>query len=152
MHMHTHSPTPAPSHMHPVQIDVLRNVMGGVEDTELSFKLTPPPRAAGATPGGTPTLTPPKALLMHQERQMNMISPLSGTALWQADIETGKVVSEWKFQKDGVDVAMKDLATENKAAQVCAECMWGAECMARWCLGCMGWQPGAAKSSEGVVQ
>ena len=53
---------------------------------------------------------------------MNMISPLSGTALWHADIETGKVISEWKFQKDGVDIAMKDIATENKAAQV----RWGA--------------------------
>jgi hypothetical protein len=58
---------------------------------------------------------PPRCL---QERKMNMISPLSGTALWHADIETGKVVSEWRFQKDGVDVAMKDITTENKAAQV----------------------------------
>jgi hypothetical protein len=49
---------------------------------------------------------------------MNMISPLSGFALWHADIETGKVVSEWKFQKDGVDVAMKDISTEDKAASV----------------------------------
>ena len=28
------------------------------------------------------------------------------------------MISEWKFQKDGVDVAMKDITTENKAAQV----------------------------------
>ena len=151
------------------QIDVMRNVVGGVEDTGLSFKLTPPPGAAGlggmGGGGATPTLTPPKALLMNQvrcrggrrweahhvavllrggcsgasgssgprlaphtpappsnhpqqERKMNMISPLSGASLWHADIETGKVVSEWKFQKDGVDVAMKDITTENKGAQV----------------------------------
>lgn len=99
------------------QIDVLSNVQGGVEDTGLSFKLTPPPNAAALGGGSTPTLTPPKALLMNQERRMNMISPLAGTSLWHADIETGKVISEWKFQKDGVDVAMKDIATENKAAQ-----------------------------------
>lgn len=54
---------------------------------------------------------------------MNMISPLSGASLWHADIETGKVISEWRFQKDGVDVAMKDITTENKAAQVRS---WGA--------------------------
>ena len=121
------------------QIDVMSNVMGGVEDTGLSFKLTPPKNAAGFAGfgtagggGGTPTLTPPKALLMNQERKMNMISPLSGSSLWHADIETGKVISEWKFQKDGVDVAMKDITTENKAAQVggagrCAcVCVWWA--------------------------
>lgn len=161
-----------------MQIDVLSNVHGGVEDTGLSFKLTPPPKAAGLGGGSTPTLTPSKALLMNQargrggpcwhgfcsgqqksstsanllllgslpqhtteapsllrpsanppgmlwrpgplpqERHMNMISPLAGTSLWHADIETGKVISEWKFQKDGVDVAMKDIASKNKAAQV----------------------------------
>ncbi|PRW60455.1 CYPRO4-like [Chlorella sorokiniana] len=99
------------------QIDVMRNVVGGVEDTGLSFKLTPPPGAVGLGGGSTPTLTPPKALLMNQERKMNMISPLAGSSMWHADIETGKVISEWKFQKDGVDVAMKDITTENKAAQ-----------------------------------
>jgi hypothetical protein len=108
------------------QIDVMSNAMGGIEDTGLSFKLTPPKNAvgfagfgtAGGGGGGTPSMTPPKALLMSQERKMNMISPLSGSSLWHADIETGKVISEWKFQKDGVDVAMKDITTENKAAQV----------------------------------
>ncbi|PSC67936.1 vacuolar import Vid27-related [Micractinium conductrix] len=99
------------------QIDVLKNVQGGIEDLGLSFKLTPPPAAAGLGGGSTPTMTPPKALLMNQERRMNMISPLSGASLWHADIETGKVISEWKFQKDGVDVSMKDITTENKAAQ-----------------------------------
>ena len=44
----------------------MRNVVGGVEDTGLSFKLTPPPGAAGLGGGSTPTLTPPKALLMNQ--------------------------------------------------------------------------------------
>lgn len=44
----------------------MRNVVGGVEDTGLSFKLTPPPGAVGLGGGSTPTLTPPKALLMNQ--------------------------------------------------------------------------------------
>jgi hypothetical protein len=51
-----------------VQIDVLKNVLGGVEDTNLSFKLTPPPKATGLGGGSTPTLTPSKALLMGQVR------------------------------------------------------------------------------------
>lgn len=38
---------------------------------------------------------------------MNMLSPMHGEKLFNADIETGKVINEWGFQKDGVDVAMK---------------------------------------------
>ncbi len=30
-----------------------------------------------------------------------------------------QVVAEWAFQKDGVDISMRDLATQDKAAQVC---------------------------------
>jgi hypothetical protein len=46
------------------QIDVMRvQYGGGVEDTGLSFRLTPPPSSA-AKLGSTPTLTPSKALLM----------------------------------------------------------------------------------------
>ena len=66
----------------------------------------------------TPTFTPGKALLMGHETKMNMISPLASTSLFHADIETGKVVSEWSFQKDGVDVPIKDIVTDTKSAQV----------------------------------
>ena len=34
----------------------------------------------------------------------------------QLDIETGKTVAEWGFQKDGTDVAMKDLINDTKGA------------------------------------
>ena len=29
-----------------------------------------------------------------------------------------RVVSEWKFRKDGVDIGMKDLSNETRAAQL----------------------------------
>jgi hypothetical protein len=35
----------------------------------------------------------------------------------QLDIETGKTVAEWGFQKDGTDVAMKDLINDTKGVQ-----------------------------------
>jgi hypothetical protein len=49
---------------------------------------------------------------------MNMLSPGEGKSLFNADIETGKIVSEWAFQKDGVDVGMKDIVNETRAAQL----------------------------------
>ena len=44
-------------------------------------------------------LTPAKLLLMHRERQMNMLSPYDGSSVHQMDIETGKTVAEWSFKK-----------------------------------------------------
>mmetsp|Transcript_45933 Transcript_45933/g.146644 ORF Transcript_45933/g.146644 Transcript_45933/m.146644 type:complete len:94 (+) Transcript_45933:187-468(+) len=34
------------------------------------------------------------------------------------DIENGKVVSEWAFNKDGVDIPMRDINHDNKAGQI----------------------------------
>ena len=69
-----------------------------MQDAGISFNVTPPKGGA---------FTPNKMLLMNRERRMNMLSPLHGEKLFNADIETGKVINEWGFQKDGVDVAMK---------------------------------------------
>jgi hypothetical protein len=60
--------------------------------------------------------TPSRMLLMHGERRMNMLNPEDGSSVHQMDIETGKTVAEWGFQKDGVDVAMRDLINETKSA------------------------------------
>ncbi|KAL3144985.1 hypothetical protein ABBQ32_003489 [Trebouxia sp. C0010 RCD-2024] len=91
------------------QIEVLKNVYGGVQSTGVSFDVTPP--------RGKASFTPSKLMLMNNERKMNMLSPEGGRSLFHTDIETGKVVSEWSFQKDGVDAAMKDLANETRGAQ-----------------------------------
>lgn len=120
-------------------IDVFRNIVGGLEDAEISFKFTPPPslvipdgpspssgrRTPGsrvsATPGRTPgsatSLTPSRALLMDRETRMNMLTPGS-SSLYHADIETGKIVREYAFEKDGVEVPMKDISADTKASQL----------------------------------
>ena len=82
----------------------------GAQETGTSFHITP--RKGGGT------FTPSKLLLMNRERRMNMLSPAAGARVLNADVETGKVVNEWAFKKDGMDVEMKDLANDTRAAQL----------------------------------
>ena len=49
---------------------------------------------------------------------MNLLSPGGATSLFHADIETGKVVREFKLEKDGVEVPMRDIANDSRGAQV----------------------------------
>ena len=126
------------------RIEALRNVAGGVRPMEggpVSFVLTPPAgggggggrstsrlrsSAAAAAVGGTSSsaasdlddLTPGKMLLMRHETRLAALSASRPDRLLDADIETGKVVSEWSFQKDGVEVPMDDLANESRGAQL----------------------------------
>ncbi|XP_047324047.1 protein CYPRO4-like [Impatiens glandulifera] len=67
--------------------------------------------------------TPKKALLMRAETNMLLMSPITDgrphtRGLHQLDLETGKIVTEWKFGKDGTDITMKDIANDNKGAQM----------------------------------
>ncbi|KAL6982899.1 Protein cypro4 [Sarracenia purpurea var. burkii] len=67
--------------------------------------------------------TPKRALLMRAETNMLLMNPVTEgkphtTGLHQLDIETGKVVSEWKFEKDGTDITMRDITNDNKGAQM----------------------------------
>ncbi|KAF6261436.1 VID27 cytoplasmic protein-domain-containing protein [Scenedesmus sp. NREL 46B-D3] len=85
--------------------DVMRNVEAGVEDSGIAFSFTPLKR--GGPPGtpGTPSFTPGKVLLANGETRMNMLSPAhDNTRLFHADVEYQKIVSEWTFQKDTVDI------------------------------------------------
>ncbi|KAG2451790.1 hypothetical protein HYH02_003568 [Chlamydomonas schloesseri] len=117
------------------RFDVLRNVEGGgVEDKGISFSLTP--LAGGAA---TPSLstrktrgtaaaveadafsggfTPSKVLLTHGERRMNLLTPDNRHVLHHADIEVGKIVSTFSFQKDAVDIPIVEIASDYKAAQM----------------------------------
>ncbi|CAN7132759.1 unnamed protein product [Brassica rapa subsp. narinosa] len=62
---------------------------------------------------------PRKALLMRAETNMLLMSPMSqNQGIHQLDIETGKVISEWKFEKDGVDISMSDITNDGKGAQL----------------------------------
>ncbi|KAI4316707.1 hypothetical protein L6164_024662 [Bauhinia variegata] len=67
--------------------------------------------------------TPKKALLMRAETNMLLMSPMvasnpHSTGLHQLDIETGKIVTEWKFGKDGTDITMRDITNDGKGAQL----------------------------------
>ncbi|KAA6427924.1 hypothetical protein WJX79_002136 [Trebouxia sp. C0005] len=119
------------------QIEVLKNVYGGVQSTGVSFDVTPPK--------GQQSFTPNKLMLMNRERRMNMLSPEGGQNLYHTDIETGKVVSEWSFKKDGVDAGMIDLANETRGAQLDDRDTFlgiGNKRIARWDM----------RAPEGVVQ
>ncbi|KAH0759145.1 hypothetical protein KY290_022638 [Solanum tuberosum] len=70
-----------------------------------------------------PNSTPRKALLLRAETNMLLMSPVTdrkphSRGLHQFDIETGKVVSEWKFEKDGTDITMRDITNDSKGAQM----------------------------------
>ncbi|KAL4335965.1 hypothetical protein GQ457_07G025540 [Hibiscus cannabinus] len=67
--------------------------------------------------------TPKRALLMKAETNMLLMSPMTEgkphtTGLHQLDIETGKIVTEWKFGKDGTDITMRDITNDSKGAQL----------------------------------
>jgi len=60
---------------------------------------------------------------MRAETNMLLMSPMNGgkphsTGLHQFDIETGKIVTEWKFEKDGTDITMRDVTNDSKGAQL----------------------------------
>ncbi|KAF2556780.1 hypothetical protein F2Q68_00018358 [Brassica cretica] len=58
-----------------------------------------------------------KALLMRAETNLLLMSQ-QNRGIHQLDIETGKVISEWKFEKDGVDISMSDITNDGKGAQL----------------------------------
>ncbi len=78
----------------------------------------------------TPSITPSRLLLMDRERRLAALGGGGGDAaatstpgtgrdrVFDADLETGTVVSTWALRKDGVDIAMDDLANETRAAQL----------------------------------
>ncbi|KAE9609357.1 hypothetical protein Lal_00020569 [Lupinus albus] len=74
--------------------------------------------------GSSAFVTPKKTLLMKAETNMLLMSPNTGretfhsTGLHQLDIETGKVVTEWKFGKDGTEITMRDIHNDSKGAQL----------------------------------
>lgn len=72
---------------------------------------------------GSRQQTPNKALLMRAETNMMLMSPLKdgkphASKLHQLDIETGKIVTEWKFGKDGADLTMRDITNDTKGSQL----------------------------------
>ena len=62
-------------------------------------------RGASLTPtAAAAALTPGKAILAKGETAMHMLSPNDRQRLYHVNVERQKVVSEWAFAKDGVEV------------------------------------------------
>ena len=102
-------------------VQVVRNFSHGVHGKGLSVKFS---GSGGGSRGSFGFLTPKKALLMKAESNMLLMSPQNqertehSTGVHQLDIETGKIVTEWKFEKDGTDITMRDIANDSKGSQL----------------------------------
>ncbi|GLJ47128.1 hypothetical protein SUGI_0995070 [Cryptomeria japonica] len=103
-------------------VEAVKNLYNGIQGkgSVVKFKLGEL-RSGGS--GSTSFSTPKKALLMRAETNMLLMSPAMegkpySTGVHQLDIESGKVVTEWKFEKDGTSITMRDVANNNKGAQL----------------------------------
>ncbi|RDY14481.1 Protein CYPRO4, partial [Mucuna pruriens] len=99
-------------------VHVYRNFDRGIHGKGVAVKFD-----AGGGGGGFGQQTPNKALLMRAETNMMLMSPLKdgkphASKLHQLDIETGKIVTEWKFEKDGADITMRDITNDTKGSQL----------------------------------
>ncbi|CAI5957622.1 unnamed protein product [Closterium sp. NIES-64] len=109
--------------IHEGGIDVYKNREDGVHYADgLSIAL----EKMSMKDGGTPA-TAKKGLLLDRESTMLLMnpgaptgspSPAHSAGLRQLDIETGKVVAQWKFDKDGTEINMLDVTGDSKAAQL----------------------------------
>ncbi|KAL9241401.1 hypothetical protein vseg_015517 [Gypsophila vaccaria] len=97
-------------------IQVVKNFRHGIHGKGVSVKFD---RGTKSTSFSTPK----KALLMRAETNMMLMSPVAegrphASGIHQLDIETGKIVTEWKFGKDGADIAMRDITSDTKSSQL----------------------------------
>ncbi|KAJ0540132.1 putative vacuolar import/degradation Vid27 [Helianthus annuus] len=64
-----------------------------------------------------------KALLTRGETNMLLMCPENegkphSSGVNQLDIETGKIVTKWKFEKDGTDITMREVTNDTKGSQL----------------------------------
>ncbi|KAK4487325.1 hypothetical protein RD792_006068 [Penstemon davidsonii] len=100
-------------------VQVVKNFSHGIHGKGVYVKFDD--RQLGSGSGNS--LTPKKALLMRGETNMMLMSPLKegkphAAGLHQLDIETGKIVTDWKFEKDGADITMRDITSDAKGSQL----------------------------------
>ncbi|KZV48082.1 dem protein [Dorcoceras hygrometricum] len=104
-------------------IQVVRNYNHGIQGKGIYVNFNDGRLSRTNGDGNTNYLTPRKTLLMKAETNMLLMSPVMdgkphSTGLHQLDIETGRVVSEWRFEKDGTDITMRDITNDSKGAQM----------------------------------
>jgi hypothetical protein len=96
----------------------------------IAFSFTPLKRNGPPGTPGTPSFTPGKVLLANGETRMNMLSPAcDNTKLFHADVEYQKIVSEWTFQKDTVDIPQVRISTLWIEAVACVCWEWFPVCV-----------------------
>ncbi len=76
------------------------------------------PAARGAGAGSSSNFTPSRVLLTQGERKMNLLAVDDPNRLHHADVETGQIVSTYAFQKDSVDIPIKDITHDTKSSQM----------------------------------
>lgn len=100
-------------------IEAVKNFRHGIHGKGMSVKF-----GKGELGGdGSYYSTPKKGLLMRAETNMMLMSPSKqgkphAAGVHQLDIETGQVVTEWKFEKDGTPITMRDITNDSKGAQL----------------------------------
>eukprot|EP00250_Pteridium_aquilinum_P031225 c43262_g1_i1 orf=189-2063(+) len=97
-------------------IEAVKNMASGIHGKGISVPY-------GKTLAGVDSFsTPKKAMLLRGETNMMLLSPaldkLHSSGVHQLDIPTGKVVAEWKFEKDGTAISMRDVTHDSKGAQL----------------------------------
>ncbi|XP_054787294.1 protein CYPRO4 [Prosopis cineraria] len=101
-------------------VQVYRNFNHGIHGKGVSVKFDGG-KLLGSSSSGKSAAK--KALLMRAETNMLLMSPMKegkphSSGLHQLDLETGKVVTEWKFEKDGADITMRDITNDTKGSQL----------------------------------
>uniref|UniRef100_A0A2N9HVQ2 Uncharacterized protein n=1 Tax=Fagus sylvatica TaxID=28930 RepID=A0A2N9HVQ2_FAGSY len=101
-------------------VQVYRNLNHGIHGKGVCVKFD---GSSSREKSSLSQMTPKKALLMRAETNMLLMSPFKegkphATGLQQLDIETGKIVTEWKFEKDGTDITMRDITNDTKGSQL----------------------------------
>ncbi|KAL8255374.1 hypothetical protein R6Q59_033595 [Mikania micrantha] len=101
-------------------VQVVKNFRHGIHGKGVYVKFDNGGKRIG---GSGSNLTPQKALLMRGETNMLLMCPENegkphATGVNQLDIETGKIITEWKFEKDGTDITMRDITNDTKGSQL----------------------------------
>lgn len=101
-------------------VQVYRNFNHGIHGKGVCVKFDSGNSRGGSSLGNS---TPSKAMLMRGETNMMLMSPFKegkphSTGLQQLDIETGKIVTAWKFEKDGTEITMRDITNDTKGSQL----------------------------------
>ncbi|KAL0816411.1 hypothetical protein Bca101_072855 [Brassica carinata] len=98
-------------------VQVYRNMDRGIHGKGVCVRFD------GGRPGSSSQTTPNKALLMRAETNMMLMSPAkqgkpNTSGVKQLDIESGKIVTEWQFEKDGTEITMRDITNDTKGSQL----------------------------------